>query len=463
MMPSVLVMGGGPAGASFATRMAQLGSDVTLIERAVFPRAHPGESLSAGIRPLLVVTGAWPSVDAAGFPSAGGVRVMWAGDETVRLTADTDGLRVDRGRFDQVLIAHAARQGVRVLQPAHLVTRCRSGTRWAVELAHASGREVIIADLIADARGRAGQAGSSRCFMGERTLAVFAYWRGGSLPQALVSAHDMGWYWGVPLPDGHINAQVFLDPSRLKTVAGATLEQRYRDLISRSPLAGALSGAEIVGDVSAVDCTASRVVEPVGDGLIRVGDAGLALDPISASGVQKAIQTALSGAIVANTLLRQPSSAVHAQRFYRNSMAAAASRHSRWAAGHYATAAQSRADPFWSSRASTAAPEAAGDEPLDLQEVVTLAPLARFENVPCLGSEFVEIRRALVHPSLEEPVAYLSQQPLSVLLGFGTPASCLTLVEAWSRRMPAPTAVAICRWLRRRNILVPVPGLRATA
>ena len=48
-MADVCVIGAGPAGSTFAARMAQLGHHVHLIERQRFPRRHLGESLSPGV------------------------------------------------------------------------------------------------------------------------------------------------------------------------------------------------------------------------------------------------------------------------------------------------------------------------------------------------------------------------------------------------------------------------------
>jgi 2-polyprenyl-6-methoxyphenol hydroxylase-like FAD-dependent oxidoreductase len=74
------VVGGGPAGSTFAARMAQLGHDVVLVEQAVFPRRQLGESLSPGVLPLLDMTGARAAVEAAGFRRVRTVLVLWEGD-----------------------------------------------------------------------------------------------------------------------------------------------------------------------------------------------------------------------------------------------------------------------------------------------------------------------------------------------------------------------------------------------
>src|SRR5262245_24476113 len=44
-MAEICVMGAGPAGSTYAARMAQLGHDVCIVEAARFPRARLGESL----------------------------------------------------------------------------------------------------------------------------------------------------------------------------------------------------------------------------------------------------------------------------------------------------------------------------------------------------------------------------------------------------------------------------------
>jgi 2-polyprenyl-6-methoxyphenol hydroxylase-like FAD-dependent oxidoreductase len=65
----------------------------------------------------------------------------------------------------------------------------------------------------------------------------------------------------------------------------------------------------------------------VGRDFIKLGDAVLATDPLSASGVQRAMQGALAAAVTVNTILRRPDSARLAEDFYRERQADIAQQH----------------------------------------------------------------------------------------------------------------------------------------
>ena len=72
------VVGGGPAGAGFALRMAQLGHDVVLVERERFPRPRVGESLVPAILPLFEVLGIRGQIEDAAFLRPGGTILQWS-------------------------------------------------------------------------------------------------------------------------------------------------------------------------------------------------------------------------------------------------------------------------------------------------------------------------------------------------------------------------------------------------
>lgn len=75
--PDVLIIGSGPAGSAAAIACAQRGLQVVLIERELFPRSHPGETLHPGVEPLLKQLGAIEPVLAAGFLRHTGNWVQW--------------------------------------------------------------------------------------------------------------------------------------------------------------------------------------------------------------------------------------------------------------------------------------------------------------------------------------------------------------------------------------------------
>ncbi len=60
-------------------------------------------------------------------------------------------------------------------------------------------------------------------------------------------------------------------------------------------------GAELASPVQAIDTTPYLSDDLIAIDAIRLSDAAAAIDPISSSGVQKAIQSALAGAVVVQT------------------------------------------------------------------------------------------------------------------------------------------------------------------
>ncbi|MCG3134135.1 MAG: hypothetical protein HMLKMBBP_01422 [Planctomycetes bacterium] len=455
----VVVIGGGPAGATLAARLAQLGHDVCLVERDGFPRRHVGESLTPGVLPLLEASGARAAVEAAGFPAAPRVDVEWTSSPVRRDAPSGDGgLLVDRGRFDALLLDHARSCGVRVLQPAAARAPAPAPTRadcgWRVAADHAGGRTEISARFVAFAGGRSSPTSVAPLREGAPTVALFAYWRGARLPDApRIEAAEHGWRWGVPIPDGTYNTLVFAD--RDAAPRGTSPEDRFRALMSGSRLFEGCEGLVQDGPVRASDATPRLAGDPVSTHHIRVGDAALALDPLASSGVQRAIQSAVSGAVVVNTLLRRPERSGLAESFHRSALLSAYDRHAAWAGSHYAAAG--RTGPFWTARAATAPLEEPHRVPVDWSSHAELAVSSEcsFPEIPCLDADFVSSRAAVSHPALDEPVAFLAGHELAPLLrSVRGDAAPLALAQQWASRMPSRAAFALVEWLAGRGLLV---------
>ncbi len=454
----VLVVGGGPAGSTLATRLAQLGHRVALVERERFPRPRLGEALTPGVLPLLQLTGAHRPVEQAGFPRVQSVVVDWDGRPRERVDEEARSLLVDRGRFDLLLLENARAHGVTVLQPASVADRRWDGGRWRLRVDGADTADVD-APFLAAAGGRAHVLRGRRILAGRRTICLHAYWQGPRLSRPGVQALPDAWCWGVPLPDAMVDLLIFVDPGHLRR-DGRPAESAYLELLGRSMFAAYVSDARRVSPVRGADSTPYRDAEPVTGNTIRVGDAGLALDPISSSGVQKAVQTALSGAVVVNTLLRRPAAAEAARRFYCDSLESASTRHRSWAAAQYAEAG--RRSSFWTSRAADVdrAPEAPQPVPDPPPEgPLELSHSLEYVELPCLNGDFVEVKTAVTHPRLAEPVAYLGGWELAPLLRRARPGLTTSdLVRAWSSLVPQEAGLAISEWLGRNGLLVAVGG-----
>jgi flavin-dependent dehydrogenase len=445
--------------------MAQLGHDVVLVEQAVFPRRQLGESLSPGVFPLLDLTGARAAVEEAGFRRVRTVLVLWEGDEEVRDDPREQGLIVGRGEFDQILLRRALALGVRVVQPGTILACRHDGGRWHVEVGTPSGTVHVETDLLADARGRAGGVGRSRRWTGVRTLAIHAYWRGTALPgEPRIQAGGEAWYWGVPLPDGTYNTLGFVDARRFRAAGEGTLTSRFLDLLGRSELMTGCRNARMIGPPAAIDATAYIDDTCASAIAFKVGDSALALDPLSSSGVQRAIQDALSAAIVANTVLRRPERTEAALQFRRAALNEASQRHCRWAASHYSKVAELGGGPFWQSRAASAQLDPPPRTTLTTCALsrralasapIALSPLVEFVDLPCIDGDFVTVKQSVRHPALDGPLAYLGDREVAPLLRqLPTGLTPLQIARLWSDRMPFERAFAIAGWMLDRGLLV---------
>ncbi len=314
------------------------------------------------------------------------------------------------------------------------------------------------ARLVADASGRAGLPGGRHCRTGPATLALHAYWKGAGLPDhPRIEAGSDGWFWGVPLPDGVYNTLVFLDPRDLRAMPG-TLNAKFHRLIAASSLLPAGSEARLCGRIQATDATPYLDEECVTADSIKVGDAALALDPLSSSGVQKAIQSSLAGAAVVNTLLHRLHAAALAQQFYRNSLKESSTRHQAWTQSYYSEAG--RTSRFWRERSAAAAsagavlPGTGVSMPPGVR--LRIAPGVEMVELPCVVDRFIEAREAVSSAFLEAPVAYLGDFELSPLLrkvrSGMTPRE---VVQSWMPRVPPEKGMAIAQWLIARGVLVP--------
>lgn len=459
----VCVLGGGPAGAVAALRLAGLGHRVALVHRPGPRRGPVAESLPASTLPVLQSLGLRSLAQSAGFLEAPPARVRWPGQAPAAMGADqaTAGFIVDRERMDRQLLQLAQEAGVQLLSASAREPLAQAGG-WRVPLqahaVHPADRAAeaavpqteCLASMVLDARGRRGPA------TGPLTAALMACWEGSPStgPRGAVEALAQGWAWSAPLADGRTAVAVFLDAARCAGLGRAGQRALYLEQLATSSLLQPRAIGALLQPVQAFDATARAASDAApAPGLLRIGEAAFSLDPLSSQGVAAAMRSAWQAATCVHTALRRPAQADLAWSFHRSQSKRAALHHGRLAAGFYAAAALELEADFWQRRAASPGALRAPTWP-DLDAHIALDDQARWCAAPVLEGDWVVQRDALDHPALDGPVAFLAGAPAAEWLQpLATAPRLRDLLDHWHDRFGLERTQAIWPWLWQRGVL----------
>ena len=133
----VIVVGGGPAGSSTATMVAQAGHRVLLLEREKFPRFQIGESLMPATYWTLERLGLLDQMECSHFPKKQSVQFFSKGGRgsvpfyfsETEPGPSAQTWQVDRAEFDQMLLENARAKGVEVWEETRVLRVLLEGDR----------------------------------------------------------------------------------------------------------------------------------------------------------------------------------------------------------------------------------------------------------------------------------------------------------------------------------------------
>jgi flavin-dependent dehydrogenase len=222
-------------------------------------------------------------VQAASRFGGGGAAFSTAGHWNGQQHAQNIEFLLDRPTFDRGLRQDLRAAGVLLIEGRVLgVQSFPDGHCIDIE-----GRESLSADFLVEARGRQAPA-LGKGLRGPETVSLLNRWQGtpGDTASAVESLED-GWAWMARRADGQCYWQWTVDVASAGLPGKAQLlaycRQRRRDsAVARAFFAGE---AEVDLNLHARSSTAILSPQVCGDHWIRVGDAAMAVDPLSGNGI----------------------------------------------------------------------------------------------------------------------------------------------------------------------------------
>jgi flavin-dependent dehydrogenase len=317
----VIIIGGGPAGATAGAILAQAGLKTLILERTKFPRFHIGESLMPETYWTFKRIGMLPKLKASNFPRKYSVQFVTAsGKESQPFYFDEMNphecsvtWQVVRSEFDQMMLDNAREHGATVWENANVTDVAFEPTQ-TDSLPRATGVTVSLpqsqianlkSKILIDATGTSALLSKKLNLKKSdpklRKASLFAHYKGAHRDPnprdegatLVLSTKDQdGWFWYIPLPDDIVSVGVVGDIDRLITKRDnpeKTLEEEIQNCPSLVPR---LKNATRVSPIHVLSDFSYRSTRCAGEGWILIGDAFGFLDPMYSSGVFLALKSA---------------------------------------------------------------------------------------------------------------------------------------------------------------------------
>lgn len=314
MTYDAIIIGGGPAGTTSATLLAEKGHRVLILEKAKFPRYHVGESLMPFCWFTLDRLGVSDRMDEIGYQQKKSVQF-----------ATTDGRisapfyffehfdhpaattwQVEREHFDLMLLDNARSKGVEVRENTTALDFIKDGERVTGVRARTGDEDPfeVHAPITLDCTGRDALYQRKHGWRKrDPMLNKISIWtlfkdakRDPGLDEGATTIAYLpggGWFWNIPLRNGIVSSGIVAERDYLYK-PGETrdpAEIYAREIENNAWVKDHLSQGEQFGEYWIAGEYSYRAEHCATDGLVLVGDAFAFLDPVFSSGVFLALKS----------------------------------------------------------------------------------------------------------------------------------------------------------------------------
>ena len=323
VVSDVVVVGGGPAGATVSTLLAQQGVSVELFEREKFPRFHIGESLIPETYWVLKRLNMLEKMQRSHFVKKYSVQFVnssgrnsapfYFWDNKPHECSQT--WQVVRSEFDQMMLENAREHGVRVHEEVRVLeVLFESGRAVGVKVKGKQDGTIreVRAKVVVDASGQNGLLQNKLDLRVWDPIlnkgAIWTYWQGAyrdtgkdeGATLVIQTGNKSGWFWYIPQHDNVVSVGV-VGPFDYLFKGRTNYAQTYEEEVAECPgVKERIASATRVTGYFATKDYSYRSKTTAGDGWVLIGDAWGFLDPLYSSGVLLALK---SGELAADAIV----------------------------------------------------------------------------------------------------------------------------------------------------------------
>jgi flavin-dependent dehydrogenase len=314
-----IIIGGGPAGCSAASILAEQGHRVLVLEREKFPRYHIGESLIPFCYGPMERLGLIPKMKASCFQKKFSVQFVQPNGkasqpfyffnrydrETIAST-----WQVLRSEFDVMLMQHARDKGAEVIEEISVRELLRDGERVVGVRAERKSGEVVEfrAPMTLDCTGKESFTAVRNGWRMKdpylNKIAVWTYYQGSKRESGIDEGQttvamipDKGWFWHIPQHNDMVSVGVVAEGKYL--TRGGIKDPKaifHREVEENLWIKDHLSTGQSTGEYWLTSEYSFHSRHCGSEGLLLVGDAFCFLDPVFSSGLMLALKSGVLAA-----------------------------------------------------------------------------------------------------------------------------------------------------------------------